>query len=191
MANLWKLHKEIAEGGPSRNSSRDFLFGERIIEDQEPELSTSFYMERNPAEQAAPHLYQPFYLDKYQPPSPLELPADPVGPITMTSYMNLAPQNGTHAKEYGLNKSMPFSSDRTEVKVFLQECLVYIDMNEEIYVTDKLKIGFVLSYMNKKEVKDWWELYLESIEDPATGKQAYPTFGAFPTEVHKAFQSVD
>ena len=104
----------------------------------------------------------------------------------MTSYMNPTPQNGPHAKEYGLNKPTPFSGNQTKVKVFLQECLVYIDMNEDVYVTDKLKIGFVLSYMNKKEAKDWRELYLEDIEDPVTGKLVYPTFSAFLTEVCKA-----
>ena len=119
------------------------------------------------------------------------MPVDPVGPITMTSYINPVPQNGTHMREYGLNKPTPFSGDRTKVKAFLQECLVYIDMNEEIYVTDKLKIGFVLFYMNKKEAKDWRELYLENLEDPATGKLVYPTFSAFLTEVHKAFWSAD
>ena len=39
MANLWELCEEIAEGGPSEMNSRDSLFGERIIEDQEPKLS--------------------------------------------------------------------------------------------------------------------------------------------------------
>ena len=109
----------------------------------------------------------------------------------MASYQNLAPQTSAHAKEYGLNKPMPFSGDRTKIKAFLQECLVYIDMNEEIYMTDKLKIGFVLSYMNKKEAKDWRELYLEEIKDPVTGRLVYPTFGAFLIEVHKAFWSAD
>ena len=105
--------------------------------------------------------------------------------------MNPVPQNSTHAKEYGLNKPTPFSGDRTKIKAFLQECLVYINMNEGIYKTDRLKIGFVLSYMNEKEARDWQELYLESIEDPATGKLVYPTFGAFLTEVCKAFWSAD
>ena len=148
-------------------------------------------MERNPVDQASPHPFQPFSLDKFQPPSSLELPTDPVGPITMTSYMNPASQSSMHTKKYGLNKPMPFSSNRTKVKVFLQECLVYIDTNKEIYVTDKLKIGFVLSDMNEKEVKDWRELYLKSIEDPATQKLVYPTFGAFLTKVHKASWSAD
>ena len=123
--------------------------------------------------------------------SPLELPTEPVGPIAMTSHMNPVPQNSAHMKEYGLNKPTPFSGDQTKVKAFLQECLVYIDMNKEIYVTDKLKMGFVLSYMNEKEAKDWRELYLEDLEDPVTGKLVYPTFGAFLTEVHKAFWSAD
>ena len=101
--------------------------------------------------------------------------------------MNLAPQNSAHAKEYGLNKPTPFSGNQTKVKVFLQECLVYIDMNEDVYTMDKLKIGFILSYINKKEAKDWRELYLEDIEDPVTGKLVYPTFGAFLTEVCRAF----
>ena len=99
MANLWELQEEIAEGGPSEANSRDSLFGERIIEDQEPRLSASFYAERNPAEQAPPLPFQPFSLEEFQPPSSLELPVDPVGPVTMTSYMNPAPQNSTHANK--------------------------------------------------------------------------------------------
>ena len=99
MANLWELwEEEVAEGGPSGANRRDFLFGEQIIEDQEPELSASFYMEWNQADQAAPHPFQPFSLEEFQPPSPLELPAHPVRPITMTSYMNPAPQNSTHTQ---------------------------------------------------------------------------------------------
>ena len=109
----------------------------------------------------------------------------------MTSFLNPAPQTSASTKEYGLNKPMPFSSDRTKVKAFLQECLVYININEDIYTTDKLKIGFVLSYMNEKEARDWHELYLENLEDPVTGRLVYPTFGAFLTEVHKAFRSAD
>ena len=45
MANLWELQEELAAGGPSKANSNNSLFGERIIEDQEPELSASFYTE--------------------------------------------------------------------------------------------------------------------------------------------------
>ena len=191
MVNLWELWEDLAVGGPSEVNSSDSLFGERIIEDQEPELSASFYAEWNPVDQASPHPFQPFSLKEFQTPSPPQLPIDPVEPITMMSYMNPAPQNSTHTKEYGLNKPTPFSGNQMKVKAFLQECLVYIDMNKEVYMMDKLKIGFVLSYMNEKEAKDWWELYLKDLKDPATGKLVYPTFGTFLAEVHKAFRSAD
>ena len=105
--------------------------------------------------------------------------------------MNPAPQNSASTKEYGLNKPTPFSGDRTKVKAFLQQCLVYIDINKDIYTTDKLKIGFILSYMNEKEARDWHKLYLENLEDPVTGRLVYLTFGAFLTEVRKAFRSAD
>ena len=190
MVNLWELQQDIAEEGPSRSNSRDSLFGDQIIKD-EPELSASFYMEWNPTEQAPPLPCQPFSLDYFCPLTPLKLPANPIEPITMTSYMNPVPQNSAHAKEYGLNKPMPFSGNWTKVKAFLQECLVYIEMNEDVYTTDKLKIGFVLFYINEKEAKDWRELYLESIEDPVAGKLVYPTFSAFLTEVCKVFWSAD
>ena len=93
-------------------------------------------------DQAVPHPFQPFSLEEFRIPSPLELPADPVEPI-MTSFLNQAPQTGTSMKEYGLNKPMPFSGDRMKVKAFLQEFLVYIDINEDIYTTDKLKTSIL------------------------------------------------
>ena len=34
MANLWELHEELAEGGPSKANSNDSLFGEEIIDDK-------------------------------------------------------------------------------------------------------------------------------------------------------------
>ena len=143
-----------------------------------------------PSRSGSPTPFQSFSLNDFQSPSPIEFPTNPVGLITMTSYMNPAPQNGAHTKEYGLNKPMP-SGNQTKVKVFLQECLVYINMNKDIYITDKPKIGFILSCVNEKKAKDWRELYLKDIEDPATRKLVYPTFGTFLTEVHKVFQSAD
>jgi hypothetical protein len=40
------------------------------------------------------------------------------------------------AKEYGMNKPMPFTSDRTKIRQFLQDCLGYLDMNQGIYNSD-------------------------------------------------------
>jgi hypothetical protein len=60
------------------------LFGGTLIEQDEPELSASFYAERNPAEQAQPHLFQSFVFKDYQSPVTFYIKPNPVGPI-MTS----------------------------------------------------------------------------------------------------------
>jgi hypothetical protein len=52
------------------------------------------------------------------------------------------------AKEYGMNKPTPFTGDWTKIRRFFQDCLGYLDINQSIYNTDWLKIGFILSYMN-------------------------------------------
>jgi hypothetical protein len=43
-------------------------------------------------------------------------------------------------------------------------------MNQGIYNTDRLKIGFILSYMNDGEAANWKEYYLD------TRTQGCPTF---------------
>jgi hypothetical protein len=55
------------------------------------------------------------------------------------------------AKKYRINKPTPFTGDRTKIRWFLQDCLRYLDINQNIYDTDRLKIGFTLSYMNDGE----------------------------------------
>jgi hypothetical protein len=61
------------------------------------------------------------------------------------------------AKEYGMNKLTPFTGDRTKIRRFLQDWLGYLDMNQAIYNSDRLKIRFILSYMNDGEAANWKE----------------------------------
>jgi hypothetical protein len=92
------------------------------------------------------------------------------------------------AKEYGMNKLTPFTGDRTKIRQFLQDCLGYLDMSQDIYNTDQLKIGFILSYMNDGEAANWKEYYLDTLEDPNTGM---PNLVTFLADVQKAFQAAD
>jgi hypothetical protein len=59
MADLWTPCelKNIEEGPNESESEKNSLFGGTPIEQDEPELSASFYAERNLAEQAQPHPY--------------------------------------------------------------------------------------------------------------------------------------
>jgi hypothetical protein len=95
------------------------------------------------------------------------------------------------AKEYGMNKPTPFTGDQMRIRQFLQDCLGYLDMNQSIYNTNRLKIGFILSYMNDGEATNWKEYYLDTLKDPNTGMPNFPTLVTFLVDVQKAFQAAD
>jgi Zinc knuckle len=64
-------------------------------------------------------------------------------------------------------------------------------MNQAIYNSDRLKIGFILSYMNDGEAANWKEYYLDTLEDPNTGMPNFPTLVTFLVDVRKAFRAAD
>jgi hypothetical protein len=156
------------------------------IENEEPELSASFYAERNPLEQAPPTPYQTFGFPKYQ--SPVTFNVAPIPVPTMASTSTIQVEK---PKEYGMNKPTPFTGDRTKIRRFLQDCLGYLDMNQVIYNTDRLRIGFILSYMNDGEAANWKEYYLDTLEDPSTGMPKFPTLVTFLGDIRSAFRAAD
>jgi hypothetical protein len=64
-------------------------------------------------------------------------------------------------------------------------------MNQGIYNTDRLKIGFILSYMNDGEAANWKEYYLDTLKDPNTGMPNFPILVMFLADIQKAFQAAD
>jgi hypothetical protein len=60
-------------------------------------------------------------------------------------------------------------------------------MNQEIYNSDRLKIGFILSYMNDGEAANWKEYYLDTLEDLNTGMSNFTTLVTFLGDIRKAF----
>jgi Domain of unknown function (DUF4939) len=87
------------------------------------------------------------------------------------------------AKKYRMNKPMPFTGNQTKIRQFLQDCLGYLNMNQNTYNTDQLKIGFILSYMNDSEAANWKEYYLDTLEDPTMGMPKFPTLVTFLADV--------
>jgi hypothetical protein len=95
------------------------LFGGTPIEQDEPELSASFYAERNPADQAQAHLYQSFVFGDYQSLVNFDIIPDPVGPIMTSIPMTQTWVVANKAKEYGMNKPTPFTGKRMKIRQFL------------------------------------------------------------------------
>jgi hypothetical protein len=112
------------------------LFGGTPIEQDKPELSASFYAEQNPTEQAQPHPFQLFVFKDYQSPVTFDIKPNPIRPIMTSILMAQTQVVAYKAKEYGMNKPMPFTGDQTKIRQFLQECLGYLDINQSIYNTD-------------------------------------------------------
>ena len=82
------------------------------------------------------------------------------------------------------------NGDRRRVKEFIQECNVYLDINENIYKTDKLKVAFMLSLMNEKEARQWKAHFINRITRPDM-KLDFPKFKDFLSLVQHAFKPAD
>jgi hypothetical protein len=141
MADLWTLRKpkNIEEGPKKSGSKKNLLFRGTPVKQDKPELSASFYAEQNPMDQAQPHPYQSFVFGDYQSPVTFDIKPDPVGPIMTNPPTQVVADK---AKEYRMNKPTPFTGNRIKIRQFLQDCLGYLDINQNIYNMDQLKIGF-------------------------------------------------
>jgi hypothetical protein len=118
MADLWiscEL-KNIEEGPNKSESEKNLLFRGTPIKQDELELSASFYAEQNPTEQAQPHPYQSFVFKDYQSPVKFDIKPNPVGPIMTSIPMAQTQVVADKAKEYGMNKPMPFTGDQTKIR---------------------------------------------------------------------------
>ena len=91
--------------------------------------------------------------------------------------------------ELRLSPPKSFMGKRGEVDEFIQEVCLYIDINEGIYDTNKKKIGYVLSFMNKRNAKSWKGQFLQNAQT-TTGLDL-GTWTNFLRDFTKAFQPYD
>ena len=88
----------------------------------------------------------------------------------------------------------PFTGKRTELKRFLQDALVYLLVNKEIYDNDQKKVAFVLSFMTEGAAGFWKEDFLTRVFEDADKNNAEPnlgTFSAFKKAVEESFSPYD
>ena len=64
--------------------------------------------------------------------------------------------------ELKLNQPKPFTGKQTEFDDFLQDIKSYLDINEDIYNTDKKKIGYALLFMNEGDAKSWKGQFIQN-----------------------------
>ena len=55
---------------------------------------------------------------------------------------------------------MPFTGNRTKIKNFVQECDVYLNINDNIYDNKPARVAFVLSFLTEGEAQKWKEQFI-------------------------------
>ena len=88
-------------------------------------------------------------------------------------------------KEIWINNPKTFDRDRSYLNKFIQSCTAYLNLNVEIFNSDKKKILFVLSYMTEGTAEAWKEVFM----DEKNG--SYGTFTEFLATLKKAFSAAD
>ena len=68
----------------------------------------------------------------------------------------------TKTAELKLNQPKPFTGKRNEIEDFIQDVALYLEINDEIYNTDKKKIGYTLTFMNEGDAKSWKAQYIRN-----------------------------
>ncbi|PPQ93323.1 hypothetical protein CVT25_014424 [Psilocybe cyanescens] len=96
-------------------------------------------------------------------------------------------------KEITINKPTIFNGDRTKLKSFIQDFYLYMDINKDIYNTNKKKIAFILSFCSEAEAKLWKKQYMTYRTRGTSGNHTidWETLTAFLDKFHKAFTPVD
>ena len=107
-----------------------------------------------------------------------------------TTLVELTTMNPPLQKEVGIMKPLPFNGDWRRVKEFIQEYNVYLDINEDTYKTDKVKVAFVLSLMNKKEAHQWKGHFINKITR-ADMKIDFSSFKDFLVLIKYTFKPAD
>jgi hypothetical protein len=93
-----------------------------------------------------------------KPPAPDKRPPTPEPDPNPDSDVEMA--NPNSGKEIRLNLPKVFDGNRENLTPFLQDCQVYLTLNDHIYDTDEKKIAFFLSFLTEGVAKVWKEGYL-------------------------------
>ena len=88
--------------------------------------------------------------------------------------------------ELKINPPKPFSGKRDEFDNFLQDVPLYLELNDEIYNSDKKKIAYTLSFMNDGDATAWKSQYLTEAKT-STGLNLMG-WTQFQTDLQMAFK---
>ena len=83
-----------------------------------------------------------------------------------------------------MNYPKVFTGNRDELKRFIQDCDLYMIINDKIYDLDMKKIGFVLALMNDRDVASWKEQFIKEAITTSNAQNVPFTMGMYLTFKH-------
>src|SRR6267143_1741190 len=95
-----------------------------------------------------------------------------------------------NGKEISIGKPLAFNGDRTKIKRFMQDCLVYLVVNRSTYDDDEKRVAFILSFMMEKEATLWKEQYISTRIDNE-GVLHLPSWKEFEAKILGDFRYED
>lgn len=91
-------------------------------------------------------------------------------------------------QEIGLNQPTAFDGNRKNTEIFIQNCYIYLTINDAVYDIDVKKIAFVLSHMTEK-MQLWKRLFMKTHINVETGDINFPTYLDFIGKLEKDFEA--
>lgn len=88
-----------------------------------------------------------------------------------------------------------FSGKREELKRFMQDCDLYLTINNKIFDTDIKKIGFVIALMTEGDAVSWKEKFLKTciinsdVKETLLNLRTYITFKHDLTEAFSPYDT--
>ena len=93
-----------------------------------------------------------------------------------------------------MNYPKIFMGNRDELKRFIQDCDLYMIINNKVYDSDTKKIGFVLALMNDGDAASWREQFIKeaiTTSDVQNIPLNMGTYMAFKHDLQESFSPYD
>ena len=119
---------------------------------------------------------------------PVETEINTMAPEGNTADVNMK-DGTTKPTELKLSPPKIFNGKRDEFDKFLQNILLYLDINDELYNTDKKKIAYALSFMDEGDADSWRAQFLLAARK--TSGLELGTWSDFEKNLIEAFKPYD
>ncbi|PPQ93520.1 hypothetical protein CVT25_005366 [Psilocybe cyanescens] len=134
---------------------------------------------------------QDYRQEKNTSPTPLN-PLNPLKTLNRTKHKWLTKWQSTidtpKTRELSLNKPTPFNGKQFKSIKFLQECILYMGINKDVYDTEPKRIVFMLSFMQEGNAVVWKQQFVQNKLNLDTGDIDLPTYKEFIDKFQKAFK---